>query len=135
MLKKTFGQVLVFLLFLLELVLLNNHNKNILENVYNISKKDQGPTWGGFHFQKKRSEKLERFVVNNLDSEEQLEKLITILYKEAESRKFSGIFIRGLGIGLFLPLWNFFVRSGFESGVNNINDAFALFIILVYLSC
>ena len=85
---------------------------------------------GWISLSKRRSEKLERFVVNNLDSEEQLEKLITILYKEAESRKFSGIFIRGLGIGLFLPLWNFFVRSGFESGVNNINDAFALFIIL-----
>ena len=50
--QKNFWTVLVFLLFLLELVLLNNHNKNILENVYNISKKDQGPTWGGFHFQK-----------------------------------------------------------------------------------
>ncbi|WP_210367723.1 hypothetical protein [Bacillus sp. REN3] len=124
---------LFFLLLIIEGFILNFHNKKIIEERYKISKRDQGTTWGGPLFSKMKSEKLESYVVKKLDSKEQLEKLIVILYKEAERRKFSGIFVRGLGLGLFLPLWNYFMKWVFGNELTEVNTAIALFIIMVIL--
>lgn len=131
--KNIFCSLVVFFLFFLEGVKLNQHNKKIVEREHKISKKEQGLIWGGLHLQKKRYEKLELFILRKLDSKQQLEKLINVLRKEADSRKFSDLFIRGLGVGLFLPLWNYFVKWAFENGINNLNMAIGLFIVFVVL--
>jgi hypothetical protein len=122
--------IILFVLIILESVILNIHNKKIIEKTYQISKRDQGIIWGGPKLSQERSKKLELFVLKNIESKEQLEKLIIVLSKEAENRKFSGIFIRGLGIGLFLPLWNYFIKWIFENGISDVNTAFIIFIII-----
>ncbi|MFS1516395.1 hypothetical protein V1503_07785 [Bacillus sp. SCS-151] len=131
--QNTFWSLLVILLFLLEGAILNQHNKKIFEKAHKIPKKKQGIMWGGLYLNKRRYEKLELFVLRELDSKQQLEKLIDILNKESDSRKFSGLFIRGLGVGLFLPLWNFFVKWIFDNGIDNLNMAIGLFVIFVVL--
>jgi hypothetical protein len=125
--------LLVFFLFLLEGVILNQHNKKIVEKEHKIPKKEQGVMWGGLYLHKRRYEKLELFILRKLDSKQQLEKLINVLNKESDSRKFSGLFIRGLGLGLFFPLWNFFVKWLFDNGIDNLNMAIALFVVFVVL--
>jgi hypothetical protein len=125
--------LVIFFLFLLEGAILNQHNKKIVEKEHKISKKKQGLIWGGLYLQKRRYEKLELFILRKLDSKQQLEKLINVLNKESDSRKFSGLFIRGIGVGLFLPLWNFFVKWVFENGIDNLNMAIGLFVVFVVL--
>lgn len=126
--------VILFAFLVAEGFVLNYHNKIIIEKKYKITKQEQGTTWGGLQFSNMRSKKLESYVLNKLDSKEQLEKLIGILNKEAESRKFSGIFIRGLGVGLFLPLWNYFLKWLFGNELTETNTAIALFfIILIFI--
>ncbi|QHE60394.1 hypothetical protein FHE72_04565 [Rossellomorea vietnamensis] len=132
--------LLLFLVFL-EGTILNKHNKRILEKKHQILIVEQGVVWGGLPLAKRKSEMLERFVIKKLDSENQLKKLIDVLNKEAERRKFSGIFVRGLGVGLFIPLWNYFIRWLFGNEIANVNMALVLFlsvclliIVIIYIA-
>ncbi|MEK4283867.1 hypothetical protein [Ureibacillus sp. FSL K6-0165] len=124
--------LLVIILLILEGCLLNSYNKKLVEKIHKIPKKDQGFFWGGYKLQKKRSEKLEQYILKKIDTKEQLEKLIDILRREAETRKFSGLFVRGLGIGLFLPLWNYFLQWLFKE-VDSVINVVILFISILMI--
>ncbi|BCB04087.1 hypothetical protein [Bacillus sp. KH172YL63] len=115
-------------LLVIEGAILNRHNKLILEKKHNILRESQGVFWGGLPLTQRKLDILKRFVYRRLDSEEQLKKIINVLNKEAELRKFTGIFVRGLGVGLFLPVWNYFIRWIFANEVNDINESLEVFL-------
>ncbi len=97
--------ILAFSLLGVVLELINEHNKVIIKRVHNVQIKED--FWGGKSFYKLRLKKLkENLTERNLYSPEQLKLLTDRTYREAKNRKFTGFFIPGLTLAMFLSLWN-----------------------------
>lgn len=127
--------LLMFLLLGVVLGLINEHNKIIIKRVHDIQIKED--LWGGKSFHKLRLKKLrENLVEKNIYSSEQLNLLTDRTYREAENRKFTGFFIPGLALAMFLPVWNNAISWWFknsQSASQVINIIGTLVIIIGYI--
>lgn len=127
--------ILSFSLLGLVLELINEHNKIIIKRIHNVQIKED--FWGGKSFHKLRLKKLkENLIEMNLYSPEQLKLLTDRTYKEAENRKFTGFFIPGLTLAMFLSLWNNAISWWFKNA-QNVSQAITIIgstvIIIVYI--
>jgi hypothetical protein len=127
--------LLTFPLLGIVLGVINEHNKIIIKRVHNVQIKEE--FWGGKSFHKLRLKKLkENLSERNIYSIEKLKLLTDRTYKEAENRKFTGFFIPGLTLAMFLSLWNNAISWWFKNA-QNVSQAITIIgstvIIIVYI--
>jgi len=86
----------------------NQLNKSFIKKKYKVQQKKL--LFGGLEFYKIKLKLLKDYLLNehNIDEVKKFDVVIDRLYKEADNRKFSGYFISGLGVAMFISSWNQF---------------------------
>lgn len=91
--------------------------KKINREKYGIE--SDGYIWRDVAFEEMQVELLLKYLGrNNLDTEGQIKYLISLAYKEADKKKYSGFIWPGVSLALFIPIWTQFVSNGFERASN-----------------
>ena len=109
---------------------LNSKAKSILEDKYEIL--PDGHDWHNAAFDEHQVQLLIKYLKNdNLYSVDIIKHLISLVYKEAEEKKYNGFVLPGILLALLIPIWNQIVSYGYKgvSGLQEVTTITILFII------
>lgn len=113
---------------------LNSKAKSIVKQKYNID--SEGFGWRTISFDEYQVGLLIKYLKNdNLYSVDIVEKLISLVYKEAEENKYRGFIWPGILLALFIPIWNQIVTNGYKSieGIRQLTETTTMFIVYLLL--
>lgn len=125
--------LLIFIPLLVMIILLLNLNleaKSIVKQKYDIT--SEGFNWRTSSFNEYQVKLLVKYLKNdNLYSVNIVEKLIDLVYKEAEEKKYKGFIWPGVLLALLIPIWNQIVTTGFKNaiGTSELVNIITIFII------
>lgn len=132
-LKFRIANLLVFIPLVLLFILLFNLNaeaKSFINQKYEI--RPEGYLWRTVSFDEYQVNLLVRYLKNdNLYSVTIVEKLISLVSREAEGKRYTGYIWPGVFLTLLIPIWNQIVTNGYRgiTGIQNIANITGTFII------
>ena len=109
---------------------LNSKAKSILEDKYKIL--TDGHDWHNAAFDEHQVKLLTKYLKNdNLYYVDIIKHLISLVYKEAEKKKYTGFVLPGILLALLIPIWNQIVSYGYKGivGLQEVTTITILFII------